>query len=216
MLKNNLRIENGHYDLKSVSDTHLDVYKRQPLGQPQAKNGLRAELVREEYQYYWYHGDNHWNYKMVIRDSAPVSSQTLNVAAGPATTVTQRIAEWGRYRLDVIDPNSGVASSVRFNVGWFETPSEGDTPDQMKVTLDQPRYQAGATAKVFIRAPFAGEVLLNVVGDRLWLSKSVSASAEGTTVELPIPAEWGPGVYIAATAFRPADSTAQRLSLIHI
>ena len=191
-------------------EAEFEVIALDPLGQPQAKNGLRAELVREEYQYYWYHGDNHWNYKMVIRDSAPVSSQTLNVAAGPATTVTQRIAEWGRYRLDVIDPNSGVASSVRFNVGWFETPSEGDTPDQMKVTLDQPRYQAGATAKVFIRAPFAGEVLLNVVGDRLWLSKSVSASAEGTTVELPIPAEWGPGVYIAATAFRPADSTAQR------
>jgi uncharacterized protein YfaS (alpha-2-macroglobulin family) len=49
-----------------------------------------------------------------------------------------------------------------------------------------------------------------VVGDRLWLSKTVSAGADGATVELPIPAEWGPGVYIAATAFRPADSAQQR------
>ena len=80
----------------------------------------------------------------------------------------------------------------------------------MKVTLDKPRYQAGETAKIFVRAPFAGEVLLNVVGDRLWLSKTVSAGADGATVELPIPAEWGPGVYIAATAFRPADSAQQR------
>jgi uncharacterized protein YfaS (alpha-2-macroglobulin family) len=55
-----------------------------PLGQPQAQNGLRAELVREEYQYYWYHDEGRWNYKLVIRDSAPVTSQTLNLVPGPA------------------------------------------------------------------------------------------------------------------------------------
>ncbi|MBS1226004.1 MAG: hypothetical protein H6R24_2682, partial [Proteobacteria bacterium] len=189
----------------------FDVIALDPLGQPLAKSGLRAELVREDHQYYWYYGDNRWNYKLIIRDGAPVTSQTLNVAADKPVTVAQRLSEWGDYRLDVLDPATGVASSVRFTVGWFESPGESsDTPDQMKVTLDQPRYQAGQTAKVFVRAPFAGEVLLNVVGDRLWLSKTVSASAEGTTVELPIPTEWGPGVYIAATAFRPADNTAQR------
>ncbi|MDS4031331.1 MAG: MG2 domain-containing protein [Candidatus Contendobacter sp.] len=189
----------------------FDVIALDPLGQPLAKSGLRADLVREDHQYYWYYGENRWDYKLVIRDSAPVTSRTLSVAAGQPAAFVHRIAEWGNYRLDVIDPGSGVASSVRFTVGWFETPGENtDTPDQMKVTLDQPRYQAGQTAKVFVRAPFAGEVLLNVVGDRLWLSKTVSAPAEGTTVELPIPAEWGPGVYVAATAFRPADNATQR------
>lgn len=189
----------------------FDVIALDPLGQPLAKSGLRADLVREDHQYYWYYGENRWDYKLVIRDSAPVTSRTLSVAAGQPAAFVHRIAEWGNYRLDVIDPGSGVASSVRFTVGWFETPGENtDTPDQMKVTLDQPRYQAGQTAKVFVRAPFAGEVLLNVVGDRLWSSKTVSAPAEGTTVELPIPAEWGPGVYVAATAFRPADNATQR------
>ncbi|MFZ1640426.1 MAG: MG2 domain-containing protein [Candidatus Contendobacter sp.] len=189
----------------------FDVIALDPLGQPLARSGLRAELVREDHEYYWYYGDSRWNYKLVIRDGAPVTSQTLNVAAEQPATVAQRLSDWGYYRLDVIDPNSGVASSVRFTVGWFESPSEnGDTPDQMKVTLNQPRYQAGETAKVFVRAPFAGEVLLNVIGDRLWLSKAVSVPADGTTVELPIPAEWGPGVYISATAFRPADNATQR------
>ena len=147
---------------------------------------------------------------MVVRDSAPVASQTLNLVAGQPALVTQRGLDWGHYRLDVTDPSTGVAASVRFTAGWFEGPSQSDTPDQMKVTLDKPRYQAGETAKIFLRAPFAGQVLLNVVGDRLWSSKTVSAPAEGTTVELPIPAEWGPGVYIAATAFRAADHGAPR------
>ncbi|HNW79098.1 MAG TPA: alpha-2-macroglobulin family protein, partial [Candidatus Competibacteraceae bacterium] len=132
----------------------------------------------------------------------------LDLSAGAATPISQRGLDWGRYRLDVLDPASGVASSLRFTVGWFDKPGDDDTPDQLKVTLDQPRYQIGDTARVFIRAPFAGEVLLNVVGDRLWLSRTVSIPAEGTTVDLPIPAEWGPGVYIAATAFRPAATSA--------
>lgn len=200
----------GDGGVQTGQEAGFDVIALDPLGQPQAKSGLRADLVREEYQYYWYHDDGRWNYKLVIRDSAPVTSQTLNLAAGQPGLVTQRGLDWGHYRLDVLDPSTGVASSVRFTAGWFESPGEGDTPDQMKVTLDQPRYQAGQTAKVFVRAPFAGEVLLNVVGDRLWLSKTVNAPADGATVELPIPAEWGPGVYIAATAFRPADSAAQR------
>ncbi|MCB1826077.1 MAG: alpha-2-macroglobulin family protein [Candidatus Competibacteraceae bacterium] len=196
--------------VQTGQDAVFEVITLDPLGQPLAKNGLRAELVREDYQYYWYHDEGRWNYKLIIRDTTPAGGQTLNLAAGQPAVVTQRGLDWGHYRLDVLDPATGVASSVRFTAGWFETPNEGDTPDQMKVTLDKPRYQAGETAKIFVRAPFAGEVLLNVVGDRLWLSKTVSAGADGATVELPIPAEWGPGVYIAATAFRPADSAQQR------
>ena len=186
----------------------FDVLAVDAFGQPQAHSGLRAELVREEYQYYWYHDEGRWNYKLVIRDSTPLRSQALDLNAGAATPISQRGLDWGRYRLDVLDPASGVASSLRFTVGWFDKPGDDDTPDQLKVTLDQPRYQIGDTARVFIRAPFAGEVLLNVVGDRLWLSRTVSIPAEGTTVDLPIPAEWGPGVYIAATAFRPAATSA--------
>ncbi|MFO1372695.1 MAG: MG2 domain-containing protein [Candidatus Competibacteraceae bacterium] len=200
----------GDDGVRTGQEAAFDVIALDPLGQAQAANGLRAELIREEHQYYWYYDNKRWNYKLVIHDSAPVANQTLNVAAGQPALLTQKALEWGNYRLDVTDPHTGVASSVRFTAGWFENPNTSDTPDQLKVTLDKPRYQAGETAKVFVRAPFAGEVLLNVVGDRLWLSRTLSASVEGTTVELPIPAEWGPGVYIAATAFRPADSAAQR------
>jgi len=188
--------------VKIGQDAAFEVIALNTLGQIQAQSGLSAKLVREKYQYYWYHSRGRWNYKLIIRDSAPVARQSLNITAEQPAVINQRGLEWGRYRLDVLDAKTGVASSVRFNVGWFERPGDNKTPDQMKVTLDQPRYPAGATAKVFLRAPFAGEVLLNVVGDRLWLSKTIRIPKEGATVELPIPAEWGPGVYITATAFR--------------
>ncbi|MCP5157804.1 MAG: alpha-2-macroglobulin family protein [Gammaproteobacteria bacterium] len=197
----------GDGGVKIGQEAAFELIALDSQGQAQAQSGLSAKLVREEYRYYWYYDEGRWNYKLIIRDSASVASQTLNIVADQPAVLTQRGLDWGRYRLDVLDAKTGVASSVRFNVGWFESPGVNDTPDQMKVTLDQPRYPAGATAKIFLRAPFAGEVLLNVVGDRLWLSKTVSIPADGATVELPIPAEWGPGVYIAATAFRVPTKT---------
>ena len=48
------------------------------LGQPLARTGC-AELVREDYQYYWYHDEGRWNYKLIIRDSTPAGGQTLNL-----------------------------------------------------------------------------------------------------------------------------------------
>ncbi len=196
--------------IQSGQEAGFDVIALDPSGQRYAGRDLRVDWIREEYQYYWYHNNSRWNYKQIIRDRAPVSSQTLSLTSGQVATIRQNGLDWGHYRLEIVDPQTGVASSVRFTVGWFEKSGVGDTPDQMKVTLDKPHYQAGDTARVFIRAPFAGEVVLNVMGDRLWLSKAMSVPADGMTVTLPIAAEWGPGVYIAATAFRPADHKAQR------
>lgn len=187
----------------------FDVVAVGPDGQPRAVEGLRYELFREEYNYYWFYQSNRWDYKLIIRDSDPVASRTLALTAEPQA-LTQPGLDWGNYRLEIHDPTTGVASSVRFDVGWFVNPSADDTPDKLQVTLDKPVYQAGDTARVYVKAPFAGEVLLAVAGNTLHTTKSFSLSADGTTVELPVDADWGPGVYVTATAFRPGNNTTQR------
>lgn len=173
-------------------------------GEPQPQAGLRYELFREDYQYYWFYRNNRWDYKLIINDSEALASRSLDVAAG-ATPLSQPGVDWGNYRAEIYDPITGVASSVRFRVGWFVNPGSDDAPDKLQLTLDKTEYQAGETAQVYIRAPFAGEVMLNVLSDRLWLSRSVSVDEGGTTVELPVDTDWGPGVYLSATAFRPAE-----------
>ena len=104
----------GDDGVQTGQEAGFEIIALDPLGQPQIRNGLRAELVREDYQYYWYHHEGRWNYKMVVRDSAPVASQTLNLVAGQPALVTQRGLDWGHYRLDVTAPSTGVAASVRF------------------------------------------------------------------------------------------------------
>ena len=195
--------------VKIGQDFAFDLIALNPQGLPHAVNGLRYELYREEYNYYWYYRSNRWDYKLIIQDSDAVAGGSLDLTEQPYI-LRQNGLDWGRYRLEVYDPGSGVASSVRFRVGWFVDPSGDDTPDKLQLTLEKPVYQAGEIAKVHVKAAFAGEVLLAVAGDRLWTTRTFSVAAEGTTLELPVEADWGPGVYLTATAFRPAGSPSQR------
>ena len=50
-----------------------------------------------------------------------------------------------------------------------------------------------------------------VVSDRVHETVEVSVPEGGTTVSLPVKAEWGAGAYLVATAYRPLDQAAKRL-----
>jgi uncharacterized protein YfaS (alpha-2-macroglobulin family) len=111
--------------------------------------------------------------------------------------------DYGYYRLEVYDPASGAASSNRFYAGWGAAPGTGDTPDKLQLVADKPLYTAGDMAKVLIKAPFAGEVLITIATDRILEAWTVDATPDGRSIEIPVDAAWGPGAYVLASAFRP-------------
>ncbi len=177
-------------------------------GTLRAAEGLTYELFEEEYRYHWYYSRLRWSYKVLIHEE-PLESGALSLAAdGPAALAFRR--GWGRYRLDVHDPATGAATSVRFHVGWFTAPQVADVPDKLEITLDKDSYKAGETAKVHIRPPFAGEVLLTVAGNRLDTTRLVEVPKGGTTVALEVEEDWDAGAYVTATAFRPVAGGGRR------
>ncbi len=171
-------------------------------GRRVAAHGLHYELVYERYDYQWYRGaGGRWDYRYVVRDE-PRGGDLFDVRGDQASEIAAPV-EWGRYRLDVFDPASGAATSLRFTAGWWSAPAAGDSPDRMQVVLDQEGYRPGDTAQIRLTAPFAGEVLLTVANDRVLDSEALSIPADGATLSLDVEEEWGPGVYVMATAYRP-------------
>ncbi|MDX1607451.1 MAG: alpha-2-macroglobulin family protein, partial [Candidatus Competibacterales bacterium] len=183
----------------------FDLVALDPAGEPQALADLRYTLYRENHDYYWYYRNNRWNYKLVVSDSAPLVSRRTGLDAAP-TRLELAGLDSGRYRLEVRDPASGALSSLKFRVGWFVEPGGEARPDELQITLDRSSYGAGDIARVHVRAPFAGEVLLTVADHRLWLARSFTLEEGGTTFELPVDPAWSPGVYLLATAYRPGDA----------
>jgi uncharacterized protein YfaS (alpha-2-macroglobulin family) len=169
-------------------------------GKPVAKPGLSYRLVKEEWDYIWYYRDNRWDYDYVVRD-ADSSNGTVDVAADQPGRVAVGV-DWGRYRLEVFDPATGIASSHRFYAGWWAQPGSGGTPDKLQVVADKESYSVDDTAEIRLTAPFAGEAQVTIATDRIIDTFSVSVPADGKTVKVRVDKEWGAGAYVLVNAFR--------------
>jgi alpha-2-macroglobulin len=193
--------------IEEDTEAAFDIAAVDADGKPVAREGLKYSLVREESEYHWYRADRKYRFERTTYD-VPVTEGTLSVATEQAGEFKYRLP-WGYYRLTVTDAESGAASSVRFSSGWRGDLAE-DRPDKGEVSADKERYLAGDTAKLAIRAPTAGEGLLVIANDRVLATRLVHVPAEGTTLEVPVTAEWGTGAYAIFTSYKPLKGGSER------
>ena len=179
-----------------------------PDGARMAKAGVPWKLERIENDYQWYRSNGTWNYEL-ITTASKVDSGTVDFTADAASTISASV-KWGDYRLTVQDGDTS-ATSVAFYAGWYRAVSSSDTPDTLQVALDKPAYAIGETAKLRLDPRFAGTALIQVMDDRLIAMKSVDVPEGGTTVDLEVTEDWGPGAYVTATLYRPMDVEAKRM-----
>ena len=196
-----LRSSAGDDAVPEGAPAKLDVIAVDEAGKRIAASSLRWELIRESWRYDWYSVGGSWRYRSQIRDE-PIDSGTVAVADGSAATLSKTLPA-GRYRWQVTDAATGAQSSLRFHVGWWVEAELPDVPDKLSATLDKTSYQPGDTAKLFVKAPFAGEAELAIAADKLLSLRSFSIPEGGTTLEIPVDGNWGGGVYALVTAYRP-------------
>lgn len=172
-----------------------------------ARNGLTYSWVRENTTYQWYQDNSEWKYQSVTRDRL-VTSGSLSVGAGASAKLSQALP-WGTYRLTISDAAAKTSSSYRFYSGWAAS-AAGDRPDRIPVAAGKPAYRDGETAHVSIKPNADGRALVVVAGDRVFSSKLINTSASGTTVDIPVSADWGPGAYVLVTDYRPLNEATGR------
>src|SRR6266851_3928344 len=175
-----LRSPGGTDAVPEGSEAKLEVVTLDAKGTPIAAKGLRFELLRETWEYRWFSVNGMWRHKSHIR-SQPIDAGNLDVGTdGPATLGRQLPA--GRYRWEVTDTATGAQSSLRFHVGWWVEAELPDVPDKLEAALDKTSYQPGETARLFIKAPFAGEATLAIASDRVLSWRAFSLPAGGATL----------------------------------
>ena len=171
---------------------------------------LSWTLERVERRYQWYRSGPAWNYEPITM-TTKVADGVIDARAGETARISAPVT-WGRYRLEVASSDAaGPATSVEFSAGWFVEATSTETPDGLEVALDKESYMAGETAKLNISPRFAGELLVTVGSERLLATMTASVPAEGTTIDIPVSADWGAGAYVTATLFRPGDAEETRM-----
>jgi len=198
--------------IKPLFDTYVrwgqeaafDIGVWDDQGNRVARDGLAWNLVREGYEWRWWDDGGNWRYRGFLWDDV-VAHGSFEAGATDFVRITQEI-DWGRYRLEIYDPESGAATSVRFRSGWSRGPIAGDSPpDRVTVTLSQESFAPGDTVTVFIDPPFDAQVALAVMDDAMHQMQFVAVPDEGAEVTLTVAQDWAPGAYVVATAYGAPD-----------
>ncbi len=131
-------------------------------------------------------------------------------------TLTLTPSDYGKYRVQLEDTESTATAEIGFYVsGWRNMPVSMEHPTRLDMTLDKPAYRPGQTAKLNIKAPFAGTLLLTVEREKVLSHRTIVMKENTATVSIPIRSTYKPNVYLSGTLTRaiPTD-TADSKSLL--
>ncbi len=151
--------------------------------------------------------DEHGRYQWLSEERKTKVSEDTLPAGGQPSDYTFTVQRAGEFLLTISDPASGASSSFRFYAGardqqWVSWSRE--KPDAVELALDKPAYAPGETAKLLIKAPFAGTALLSIASDHVLESRVIELAKNTASVEVPVRAEFAPNVYCSITLVRPA------------
>lgn len=117
----------------------------------------------------------------------------------------------GNYELRIRKP--GVSTYVYKRVyayGWgrttfssFKVNNEG----QIDIETDKEKYKVGDKAKILLKAPFTGKILVTVETDKVLDYFYLETDKRAASFELDIKKEHLPNIYISAILFRPHSET---------
>ncbi|WP_162937311.1 alpha-2-macroglobulin family protein [Indioceanicola profundi] len=181
----------------------FDVVAVAPDGRRMERPDLSWELFEEEYEYDWFEADGRWDYRANVRDRR-LTGGSIDAAADEPALIEEQVKA-GRYRLEVFDPATGIASSVRFSAGWWVSAKFGETPDAVEVAVMDSIHQPGGTARVFVRPPYQATVLVTVADRAVRHTTTQEVGPEGAFLDVPVAADLTSGAYVLATAYAPAD-----------
>lgn len=195
------------------SDASVDVITVDPAGHLTAVKDLEYELYFEEQNYAWYQSEEQqtWQYK-VLTDAKFISNGTLNTDPKKPVTLKIPVTQEGSYRLEVRDPKTQIASSIRFYKGWAIASKDVTIPDFLRLTSNKTIYKEGDSVELKITAPFDGKALLSIANQTIIETKNITVSKNGTVVKLKVNNNWGTGAYCMVSAFRPLENNNKQIS----
>jgi len=179
-------------------------------------NGRKTALDSVELVFYRmvYHSvlkkDRNGYYRYVCESTpVPLDSSRIRLSSDGAP-LSFTPPEYGRYKIVAHDKTGGHSAAVSFYAsGWGYAPWSMENPDRIEIDLDRESYAEGDEAKVQIRAPFGGRLLITIEKEEVL--EFITREMKDNTAEITIPVKrnYFPNVYITATILKDAKDIDQ-------
>lgn len=212
----------GEY-ARENAPVEFEVVRADAAGNLSAAKALPVRLFREDRNYYWRFEDQRGWHSGFTETDELVETRSVSLPAGGRGKLVLPVG-YGRYRLEILDPETQQTLRYRFYAGWSakDDEAQGVRPDRVALKLDKPAYREGETARLTITPPHAGEALVTVEGERTLLAKRIAVPDKATIIDLPIAKDWlRHDLYVSVIVLRPGNAgdrvtPARALGIAHI
>ena len=164
--------------------------------------GLKAEFYKDVWNTVLRRtSTGNYNYESK-RDSVLLNSMTVDSGASKGSFVFTA-PEFGSYRVVLTDPKGGASTQVQFYAsGWGFSPWAVENPARIDLGLEKAEYMPGETAKLQVRAPFSGKLLITVEREGVYYTETHTLDGNTATIEIPVSEKYRPNAYVTATLVR--------------
>ncbi|MFH6839339.1 alpha-2-macroglobulin family protein [Providencia sp. 2024EL-00732] len=203
-------VKRHNVDENSLAE--FELVMADAAGNKLAAENLTARLVYERRDYYWSWSESGgWSSNYDQKDLV-MANENITIAKDGTAKVSFPV-DWGAFRLEVVNPENKLVTSLQFWAGYSWQDNTGGSgsvrPDQVKLSLNKPAYLPGEKAKVRIESPKAGKgyVLLESSNGPLWWQE-IDVPEKGLDIEIPVNKEWARhDLYVSAVVVRPGDDS---------
>ncbi|MBI4805075.1 MAG: alpha-2-macroglobulin family protein [Desulfovibrio sp.] len=173
------------------------------LGQEAQATTLVAELYEDRWQTVLRRSDDGQGFKYETKRDAKLVERREIANAGSKGQVSLTPPKFGSYRLVLKEPATGAAAQLGF---WAEgqgyNPWAMENAAKLEFVSAKADYLPGETAKLQVRAPFPGKLLLTVESTGVQDVILVDLPANTGEVSVPIKAGYSPNVYVTGVLVR--------------
>ena len=186
--------------------TAFDIVALDGDGKPVTVDSAWVKFYRTIYQNIVKKDDN-GIYRYVSEEKDQIIDSTFMTIGAKSTMATFTPSDYGSFKIKISSSRSAHTSALEFYAaGWGYSPWSMVNPDHLEMQLDKKIYNAGDKAKLLVKAPFEGKLLLTIEKDKVLEFKTYNLDSNTAEIELPVKKEYAPNIYVTGTLIKSTTS----------
>lgn len=205
-----------------LTDTNheIQIVTVSPEGNPVSQNNIRVSLYKLDWRWWWDNSSDYLGNYVGNDYYDPISTDFISTSGGEGTwKLRVDYPEWGRYCIQVYNPNSGHSSSKIIYMDWPGWAGKGkrgslDGAAMLDFGVEKEEYKVGEKIAVSMPSTEGNKVLVSLeTGSQVLQTFWVETKADQTVVSFDAIPEMAPNVYVHLTMIQPHGQTSNDLPI---
>lgn len=205
--------------LETDRDHIVDVVTVDEKGKAVSRRNIEVKVYSIRWRYWWDHYKDDLSSYIANNSITPVLDTRINTTNGKGKfTLRVNRPSWGRYLVQVKDPESGHVTGKVVYIDWpywaRQNRKDKENATMLNFSTDKETYATGETVKVSFPSPAGGRALISVEsGIRMVNYFWVETKSGETKFEFKATEDMAPNCYVNISLLQPYSVTENDLPL---